>query len=258
MRVDSRSQAAKYYDLNPDFPADVPFYEALIPSPEAAVLELGCGTGRVTIPLARHCGFVRGLDLSPAMIRLCRARLAQTDIPPGRVVVSEADITDFDLDRQFDLILAPFRVFQNLEMDAEVEGLFRCIRRHLAPGGTCVLNVFKPLYSPSELRERWLAPKEQLDWEVGVGDDKAACYSRRRKLDEQRLVLYPDLVYRRYQSGDLAEEIILHLALRCYYPETFEESITSHGFRIVDRWGGYTGQAYGEGPELVVQFESGP
>jgi SAM-dependent methyltransferase len=255
MTLDTRSEAAKFYDLNPDFPPDVSFYLDLIPSPDAAVLELGCGTGRVTIPLARHCGFVYGLDLSPAMIRRCGTKLDQANIPPGQVVVSEGDITDFDLGRQFDFILAPFRVLQNLETDEEVEGLLRCIRQHLAPGGTCVLNVFKPFCSPHELRERWLTPGEQLDWEVPQTGGKVACYSRRSRLSEQRLVLYPDLIYRRYAGATLVEEIVLHLVMRCYYPETFEKLITSQGFRILKRWGGYAGEAYGEGPELVLQFE---
>jgi SAM-dependent methyltransferase len=257
MKVDIRSEAAKYYDLNPNFPPDVPFYQALIPSPRAVVLELGCGTGRVTIPLARQCRFLRGLDLSPAMIQLCRTKLAKANIPPHQAFVSEGDITNFDFGQHFDLILAPFRVLQNLETDAEVHGLFSCIGKHLAPGGTCVLNVFRPFYAPNELRERWLASGERLNWEVPRGSGTVTCYDRRWQLDEQRLVLYPDLVYRCYEGTTLVEEVVLHLVMRCYYPETFEKVITAHGFRIMKRWGGYAGEAYGEGPELVVQFQAG-
>jgi tRNA G46 methylase TrmB len=51
MVTDSRTQAAKYYDLSPDTPADVPFYKKLISSRETRVLELGCGTGRVLVPV---------------------------------------------------------------------------------------------------------------------------------------------------------------------------------------------------------------
>ena len=257
MKVDIRSEAAKYYDLKPNFPLDVPFYQALIPSPQAAVLELGCGAGRVTIPLARQCRFLQDLDLSPAMIQLCRMKLAEANIPPHQAVVSEGDITNFDFGQRFDLILASFRVLQNLETDEEVHGLLRCIGEHLEPSGTCVLNAFRPFYAPNELRERWLAPGERLNWEVTQGSGTVACYDRRWQLDEQQLVLYPDLVYRRYEGNILAEEVVLHLVMRCYYPETFEKVITAHGFRIVKRWGGYAGEAYGEGLELVVQFQAG-
>ncbi len=257
MKLDIRLDAAKFYDLNPHFPRDVPFYQALIPSPQAAVLELGCGTGRVTLPLAAHCRFIRGIDLSPAMVELCRAKLAQADIGSDRAVVSEGDISRLDLGQRFDLIIAPFRVMQNLETDAEVDGMLDGIARHLAPGGTCILNVFRPFYAPGELRERWLVPGEKLAWEAPVEGGKAACYDRRIDVDEQRLVLYPDLVYRRYRADTLVEEVVLHLAMRCYYPDTFAALIIGHGFRIVNQWGGYEGEPYGEGPELVVQFQSG-
>ena len=42
--------------------------------------------------------------------------------------------------------------------------------------------------------------------------------------------------------------------MRCYYPDEFEALIVDHGFEIVGRWGGYQGEPYGEGPELVLQF----
>jgi SAM-dependent methyltransferase len=200
MKLDIRSAAAQFYDLNPMLLRDIPFYQGLIPSPSATVLELGCGTGRVTIPLASHCGFIRGIDLSPAMIDVCRDKLARAGLGPDKVLVSEGDITDFDLGQRFDLIIAPFRVMQNLETDAQVEGLFRCIRKHLAPGGTCVLNVFRPLYAEGEWHEHWPAPGERLSWEVPVAGGKVACFDRRVHIDEQHQVLYPDLVYRRYEG----------------------------------------------------------
>jgi hypothetical protein len=70
-------------------------------------------------------------------------------------------------------------------------------------------------------------------------------------------VLYPDLVYRRYEGPILMEEVVLPLVMRCYWPETFEKLVTIHGFQIVNRWGGYQGEAYGDGPELVLQFQAG-
>lgn len=256
MKLDIRLTAAKYYDLNPNFPPDVPFYQALIPSPQATILELGCGTGRVTLPLARQCRFIRGIDLSPAMIDVCRAKLARAGIKSDQAAVTIGDITAIDLGQTFDLIVAPFRVMQNLESDAEVNGLFEVIGRHLAPGGTCVLNVFRPNYPPDELARRWLVPGENLNWEVPIEGGKVVCYDRRARIDQQHMALYPDLIYRCYKADVLVEEVVLHLVMRCYYADTFAELITAHGFQVMNRWGGYRGEPYGEGPELVVQFRT--
>jgi SAM-dependent methyltransferase len=254
MKIDIRAEAARYYDSNPDFVDDVPFYRALIPAPDASILELGCGTGRVTTALIPYCGFIQGIDLSTAMLSICRKKLAQAGIPPSKASVEEGDISDFDLGRAFDLIIAPFRVLQNLETDEQVNGLFRCIHMHLARGGTCILNVFRPNAAPGALRKQWTTPEETLSWVVPVEGGRLACYDRRTRMDPDRLVLYPELVYRRYEGETLAEESILRIAMRCYYPDAFEKLITDHGFAVLNRWGGYEGEVYGQGPELVIQF----
>jgi len=133
MKVDIRTEAAKYYDSNPSFLNDIPFYQKLIPSPDISILELGCGTGRVTLSLISYCQYIHGIDISPAMITICREKLIKASIPRTKAQVIEGDISDFDLGQTFDLIIAPFRVLQNLETDQEVDGLFRCIRKHLTP-----------------------------------------------------------------------------------------------------------------------------
>ena len=71
---------------------------------------------------------------------------------------------------------------------------------------------------------------------------------------------YPELVYRLYAEGYaghegviLRDEVVQPLSMRCYYPDQFLRLIESHGFRVIARWGGYNGEAYGDGPELVAQ-----
>lgn len=257
MKIDIRTEAAKYYDSNPSFLNDIPFYQKLMPSPNSSVLELGCGTGRVTLALVPYCQFIQGVDISPAMISLCREKLGKAGIPQTKAQIIECDIAEFDLDQTFDLIIAPFRVFQNLETDQEVEGLFRCIRKHLAPNGTCVLNVFRPFREPKELQKLWATMEENLDWEVHLEGGRLACYSRRAFMDVEKLILYPELIYRKYEGDTLVEESLLKIVMRCYYPDTFEKLIVEHGYTILNRWGGYEGEVYGQGPELVIQFSDG-
>jgi SAM-dependent methyltransferase len=257
MSNDIRAKAVQYYDLCPDMPADVPFYRSLIPSPESRVLELGCGTGRVLVPLAEVCGYIHGLDLSEAMIEVCRRKLDAADIPTTRARAEVNDITNFALKETFDLIIAPYRVLQNLESDAAVNGLFRCIRQHLAPGGSCILNVFRPKRDRKAMRREWCSDEEKLDWETAVEGGRVACHERRPRMDPDKMVLYPELIYRRYQGEVLVDEAALKIAMRCYYPEEFVELIKKQGFRVLQRWGGYEDEVYGEGPELVIQFTRG-
>lgn len=253
--MDIRQAAARFYDLSPGTPRDLPFYVEHLPSLQAEVLELGCGTGRVTVPLSRRCSSIHGLDLSPAMIAICRAKLEQAGIPASKAVVEIADITQADLPRQFDLIIAPFRVFQNLESDEQVAGLFATVRRHMRPQGRCILNVFQPYAGRETLLREWCMEGEKLAWERPLEDGVLRCYERRSRLLPDPLVIYPELVYRRYREDKLVEEAVLKIAMRCYYPDEFAALIEDHGFEITNRWGGYAGEVYGRGSELVVEFK---
>jgi SAM-dependent methyltransferase len=255
MQEDIRLEAAKYYDLNPSPPDDVSFYLRRVPSPNARVLELGCGTGRVTLLLSRGCGFIRGIDRSQAMLSVCREKIEQLQIPASKVRVERGDITNLDLEETFDWIIAPFRVFQNLETDEQVNGLFNTVRRHLAPGGTCILNVFMPYKDREGLIEDWVSLEENLSWEVDYEDGRVTCHDRRPQMDPESLVLYPELIYRRYRGDVLMDEAVLKIAMRCYYPDEFESLVKAHGFQILNRWGGYAGEVYGEGPELILEFK---
>jgi SAM-dependent methyltransferase len=254
---DWRADVAEFYDLGPHHPDDIPFYLAHLPGPSASVLELGCGTGRVTIPLANGASFVQGLDNSEAMIARCRRKLEEQGIGPDKAEVGVRDITRFSLDQTFDLIVAPFRVIQNLATEAEVEGLFDCIRRHLSPRGTCILNVFNPKSDRETLVQGWVSTDENLAWEVNDGDTVVRCYDLRKRLQEHPLVVFPELVYRRYRNEEPIGEAVLRIAMRCYYPQEFLDLIEGNGFRVTGKWGGYAGEQYGTGPKLVVAFKDG-
>lgn len=234
--------------------ADLPFYVSRLPSTSARVLELGCGTGRITLPLAEHCGFIQGIELSEAMLEICRGKLRARPALVGKVAVELGNITTFDLGATFDLIIAPYRVLQNLETDDEVAGLFRCVRTHLAAGGTCILNVFKPRYANAEaLIDSWSRQVEALDWEDVTDTRIVTCHYRTGKVRPQPLVIYPELVYRVREGAEPMEEVVFPLAMRCYFPDAFARLFSQHGFDIVERWGGYAGETYGVGPELIVQ-----
>jgi cyclopropane fatty-acyl-phospholipid synthase-like methyltransferase len=166
--VDIRAEAAQYYDLQPSPFDDISFYKDLVSSPGAHLLELGCGTGRVLVPLSGSCSHIHGIDLSEAMLEICQRKLKDRGIPSSQASVERADITDFHLGARFDLIIAPFRVFQNLESDSQVDGLFRCVQEHLSSSGTCILTAFRPYRDPDTLRRDWQRDGERLNWDISL------------------------------------------------------------------------------------------
>ena len=248
MQDDIRAAAAQYFDVNPTIPDDRAFYTARLPSADAAVLELGCGTGRVLLPLAAACGCIHGIDRSPAMLARCLQKLQAAGVLLTKARAELGDITHFALGRRFDLIIAPYRVFQLLETEAQVEGLFRCVRAHLAPGGTCILNVFHPQGSFERVRQEWERVPEVCVWEATVEGERLRCDERRARLDPAAHILYPELIYRRAVGNTWIGEAVLKIPRRCYTPDAFEEVIRAHGFRIVQRWGGVYRGALWRGP----------
>jgi len=109
------------------------------------VLELGCGTGRVLVPLARAGVEITGLDLCAPMLERCEAKLvAETREVRERVQLVPADMTSFDLGRRFAAVLCPFAGFQQLRtVEQQLACLGRC-RGHLLPHGRLVLDLPNP------------------------------------------------------------------------------------------------------------------
>jgi SAM-dependent methyltransferase len=160
----------RMYDTVPDFgslydevPAyfarrDVAFYvaEAERRAPSAgAVLDLGCGTGRLLIPLARAGHPVTGVDRSSAMLARCRDKLArESPDVRSRTVLFEGDVRDFTPPAPagvgprsagaFALAIAPFRILQHLVTIADQLRTLDMVKQSLAPGGHFALDVFNP------------------------------------------------------------------------------------------------------------------
>jgi len=121
---------------------DIGFYVQLAGKQPARILELGCGTGRVTSALAERGHTICGVDLSGQMLEQARRKLAH-NMASGKVHFLQADMCDFSLDGKFDLIIAPFYSFSHLlTMEQRRTALAR-IAKHLAPDGRTVLHLIK-------------------------------------------------------------------------------------------------------------------
>jgi SAM-dependent methyltransferase len=260
MTYDNRYDAAHYYDAFSSPPGDdVSFYLKMLPGPDARVLELGCGTGRVMLPMIEKAGFVLGVDLSKAMLDICQHKLSEANILPAAARTIQADITTLDVTGEedgFDFICAPFRVMQNLETDVQVNGLMQVIKRHLKPGGQAVLNTFKPRGGFDALAEFWASRDgSEAEWSKPFGDETVTMSNDCRIFAKDPVRVYPKLIYRRLNpAGEPIDEAVLDIVMRVWQADELIDLIERHGFRVTDRFGGYEGEAWAEGPELVVAF----
>jgi SAM-dependent methyltransferase len=124
---------------------DIEFFRGLAAETGGPVLEIGSGTGRVSIPLAEDGHEVVGVDVSTAMLAVAEGhRAALPAATAARLTFREGDMATLDLGRRFALILAPSRVFQFMRTSADQRLALRALRGHLAPGGRLVLDLFDP------------------------------------------------------------------------------------------------------------------
>jgi SAM-dependent methyltransferase len=134
------AHAARYDSIEHGSPGDVAFYTRLALTAAPPVLELGCGTGRVTIEIARAGVAVTGLDLSAQMLAVAEQKSA--GIPNINWV--HADMRRFALPARFGLICVPFRSLQHLLTDDDLRAALECCRLHLRPDGILAFNLMNP------------------------------------------------------------------------------------------------------------------
>ncbi len=136
------SLAALYQLQYANYRDDIAFYSRLAERLNASrILELGAGSGRVSIPLARRGFEMTGLELSPKMLEIGRKNAASDGVKVEFVL---GDARDFKLDRQFPLVIAPFNALMHLYSLSDQDKALNCIKANLEPGGVFAFDLYVP------------------------------------------------------------------------------------------------------------------
>ena len=145
---------------------DVPFYLDEARRSGGPVLELAVGTGRIAVPIAASGIPVVGVDLSEGMLEVARERAAEAG---AAIDLRYGDMRDPPVEGTFPLVLVPFRSMLHMETDADRRAVLRAIKRHLAPEGRLIFDVFAPAADDIEdTHGRWIEREpgiwERADW----------------------------------------------------------------------------------------------
>ncbi len=124
------------------YTADLKVWTELADSVDGAVLELGCGSGRVALELARCGREVWAVDADPSLLEALAARSAAESL---RVHALCADVRAFDLERSFELVLAPMQLLQVLGGSPGRSAALARTAAHLSPGGRLAAAIVEPL-----------------------------------------------------------------------------------------------------------------
>ena len=137
------------------YTADIGLWRSLVADACAdgdrcALLELGCGVGRVSLALAGDGCRVTALDSDPALVDALRKSARATSVP---IETLEGDVREFSLHKRFDLVIAPMQLVQLLRSSAERRSMFGCVTLHLKSSGHAAFALLDP-------EEHWEAAED--------------------------------------------------------------------------------------------------
>jgi SAM-dependent methyltransferase len=248
------------YDLeNADDPAfDLAFWTGLLESLRPSrVLELACGTGRLTLPLARLgvASEIVGLDSSPTFLERARSLLAaEPSAVNGAVRFVEGDMRAPGVDGPFDLVAVPFNSLAYVLSSSDRRAVLRAARSLLADGGgRFAFDVVAPRYDllVEALAE---APPERVDV-----DHAAAALGAERirrtyvdRYDPATQTLHSANRYEITWSDGRTEERELDLDWHIAFPAELEAELAAAGLRVTDRHGGWNGEPWGPSARRII------
>lgn len=230
--IDGDTYDALVAELYDDILAGVPFgdlevWADLLRAADAPALELACGTGRVLLPLLARGLAVEGLDVSEAMLAVCRREAAAKGLAP---VLHRAAMQDFDLGRRYGAVFCPVASLSLLTADGSQAAALACAFRHLRPGGMLALAMDDPAADEAP------APADAaavLHREARRADGSVVRVHRRALPAPAVGVTRTELVYTVEQGGRVVTRAVRAVDLRPPPPEAMRALLTAAGFTAV-------------------------
>lgn len=211
-------------------------------------LELGCGTGRLLVPMLDAGARVVGLDRDAAMLRVAEGRLA---LYGERVRLVEADMRQFDLGEQFDLAVVGLNTFMHLMTQADQLACLATLRRHVRPAGVLLLDLANPHVvlqeTPQSVVQHRFTRPAPLDPSTAI----TLCSSTTIGAAEQltRTVLFFEEVG---DAGRRIQRTTAEVLLRLIYRFELELLLARTGFAVRRLYGDYHSGPYEDGSERLI------
>lgn len=249
--ADPYAPIAGLYDFTYDqFTEDVEFYENLAQAVDGPILELGAGTGRVAIRLAEAGYAVTGIDTSASMLARGWQNLAEAAIPEGASCdLLEADMTTFDLGRQFSLVIVAANTLQHLLTTRDQRACFERVRAHLQPGGMFSFSVRSPASVDWDDDAQTPLLFEWARTDPGSGDTIMKFVAGHA--DAARQVKQWTYVYDRIGADGSVRRAVFPAELRYSSQAELTLLLQECGFRVTHVYGDYDLSPVGQGDNLV-------
>jgi len=242
---------AEYYDLiHGHLSEDLPMWQALTQDAAGPILEIGCGSGRLLVPLAGAGHRLTGLDLAEVALNTARAKLEAAGLT-GQVSLVQADMRDFDLPQQdFAVALVALNTFMHCHSIEEQLATLRTIHKHLAPAGRLIIDLFYP--HPELLAEAG----GRLYFEADLVDDltgRTVQWYWRHDIDLANQMRHLTYILDEIDAEGHVRRAQLPFSLRYIYRYEMELLLQATGFSLESVYGGYELEPFdSDSPRMIV------
>jgi len=236
--------AAKFYDLfgSKD---DLEFYRELALQSGECALELGVGTARVAIPLARAGVMVVGLDNSEYMLEVARAKLAkEPKAVQDRVTLMRGDMMNLKLDQTFSLVYIPASTFDHCVTAQDRAQCLNSIHNHLEEQGKLAFDVEQ--VTPDKPAATWWIDRKETNKDTTV---VRSVFTRR---DLARRICSLDLFFDVYRNGKLVERYHEYGEVAILFKAEVENLLEQAGFRVDAVYGDFDKSEFRRGRPRAV------
>ena len=227
---------------------DVPFWRRVASAARGPVLELGCGTGRVSLPLARAGVDLVGIDRSAPMLDRARRRILKSSNPQilGSVRLVRGDIRQLPFeDETFPMVLAPYGILQSLIRPRDLTATLASVARVVAAGGTFGIDLV-----PDVPKWREYTNRAQLRGRAG-GAQLTLIESVRQDPTRHLTTFEQTYVERR---GDRTREHRFDLTFRTLSVRQMTLQLERAGFRVDAVLGDYRGRPWDDRADVWIMM----
>lgn len=225
---------ARIYDgLNTQID-DLLFYKRWLPKAKgASILELCCGTGRLTIPIAKDGYDISGVDYTPSMLEQAKAKASEAGLG---IEFVEADIRALDLRKKYDFIFIPFNSIHHLYRNEDLFKAFQVVRKHLKPGGLFLLDCFNP-----NIQYIVEGEKEQQQIAAYTTDDGRDVLIKQTMRYENKTQINR-IEWHYFINGRF--DSVQNLDMRLFFPQELDAYLEWNGFKMIHKFGSFEEEAF--------------
>jgi len=220
---------ADWYDqMQSEYRADISFYTELAQESGGPVLELACGTGRVTIPIAETGTEIWGVDITESMLERARRKSREKGL---NIPLIRSDIRELDLKNRFKLLIYPFSAIGHIQSRDDIRAVLASVKEHLDEGGLFAFDYFNPsLKILTRDPDEFFDSHEFKDPATG----KTISITERTRYDAKTQINH---ILWRYKVADEDNVVDREWAVRIYFPQELDFILESCGFKIDQKYG---------------------